>query len=179
MSANTLTVEQVVRIGEACAENAYALLDDAALLASNGRVVRAFFLTTIAAEEFAKYLMCRDRLNSWSGALTAAELEKRLRLSHEERRELLLDYFRLLSPNTPLPPGFDNLTALVKQEQAARNRALYVGVHESGDAMTPEGVSPNDAARYVRAMGEVLTTLRATVRGGLDSAAERARSRFL
>lgn len=175
-----LIIEQLVRIGEAVADNAYALLDDAAFLAGDGRVLRAFFLATIAAEEFTKYLMCREELNAWSGTLTAAELDRKLSdtrlMPHAKRRERLLEYFRALVPETPLPPGFESIADLVKEEQTARNRALYVSVNPSGGVAVPEGVNPHDAAHYVLSMGQMITTLKPTVRRGLDTAAEAARS---
>jgi AbiV family abortive infection protein len=165
MTSKRLTPEQVQAVGIAALENAVEMMGEAEILLDADRPRRAFALGVTAAEEIAKTLACRSALGRWTGTLTVAELNKALRpprKAHAERYATALAYLTLVSGAMPPPAGFE------REDMKARNRVLYVEVAPDGSAMTPEGVSEDEARMWVTGMIRNFTTLASAWRAGLD-----------
>lgn len=133
---------------------------------------------SVAVEELAKYYRCRAELGRWTGELTAAALNKLLRpgrAAHVERYAETLGYLHAFAPSVPLPPGYDDLTAVAAEDMRARERALYVEVAPSGQPMTPEGVIEAEARVWLSAMIAHFAMLARVRRSALDEELARAR----
>lgn len=178
MTSKRLTPEEVHAVGRAAVENALQIMGEALVLLGAGRARRAYALGVIAVEEVAKYLTCREELRDWAGPLTVPELNGKLRppgrgRAHVERYIHTLSYLAVLSGQ--LPEGWNDLEAVAKSDMRARERALYVEVHDSGVPMTPEGVSFEEARMWVEGMARFFATLGNAWQEGLDVALEEAR----
>lgn len=151
-------------------------MDDAHLLLASDRLRRAYALGVIAVEEAAKYMRCRHALETWSGALTVAQLNAILRPkgnAHVPRYLETLCYLAALAPNA-WRRGTD-FKKMAEMDMRARERALYVEVAQSGVSMTPSDVSEAEARQWVTGMVGFFGTLAGTWSAGLDDALEEAR----
>lgn len=181
VTSKRLTPEQVHAVGVAALENAVSIMADAGVLLLAERPRRAYALGVTAAEEFTKSRRCRDLLFDWTDGITVSELKATLRpgsgKAHLERYAEALDYLWGLSGWTvPIPAGFEDLTAVAKEDMKARNRVSYVEVAPNGLPMTPDGVDEDEARTWVSAMIRHFATLGQVWRTALDDAFAAARS---
>jgi AbiV family abortive infection protein len=184
VTSKRLTPEDVHAVGVAALENAVELMRDAAALVEAGRPRRAYALGVIAVEEVAKHYRCRTILHGWTGAITVVELNAELRPVHDahvERFAETLAHLGALAPSAPMPPGFDDLVAVARNDIDARERVLYVEVAPNGAPMTPEGVSEDEARRWVTTMvgyfAGIAGPWRHTLEDALEDALEKVNER--
>jgi len=174
MTSKRLTPAQVHAVGRAAVENALNLMSDSLTLLDAGRARRAYAIGVIAVEEMAKYLVCRQALEPWTGTLTVAELNATLRpaggKAHVRRYATTLEYLASMTPWVPLPPGIRTFTELALSDMRARERTLYVEVASSGVPMRPEDVSEEEARSWVSAMGRYFAMLAKVWAESLDDA---------
>jgi AbiV family abortive infection protein len=171
MTSKRLSLQDVHAVGIAALGNALDLMGDAEVLLRVGRPTTAYAVGVIAVEELAKYYRCRAELRRWSGELTVAALNELLnpgRTAHIERYAETLGELHAFAPSVPLPPGFDDLTAVAEVDMRARERALYVEVAPNGRLMTPAGVVEAEARLWLSAMVDHFAMLARVRRSALD-----------
>ena len=173
MTSKRLTPEHVHAVGVAAIENAIDLMADAATLLEAGRPRRAYAIGVIAVEELAKFNTCRTALRDWNEPLTVAQLNGLLKpagRSHVRRYADTLVYLSALgSLGGNWPERLEELGAMAKQDQLARQWALYVEVSPSGEPLTPARVTDAEASDWVSGMVRWFSMLAPTVwRDGID-----------
>ena len=179
MTSKRLTPEEVHAVAVAAIRNAAKLLTDANILLEADRPRTAYALGVIAVEEAAKCIECRLLLESWTGDLTVAQLNDRLkprRDAHLWRYRRTLQYLAAtgLIAGQRLE-GWKDLDRIARADMNAREHALYVEVGPSGLRQTPERVFEAEARSWLIDMIAVISMTEIAWRPQLNRALATAR----